>query len=310
MASSALGQTSSPTQAQTAVVAAEFTNNADTNPIVAGDVISFHVYDEPDLDAFHVRVTDSGTVPLLLVGSVKISGMTPGEASIAIADAYMQKHMLRDAHVQVTVETNASTNATVIGYINGLSLTTGAAVPLTSPRPLLTVLAMAGGLSERASRTVTIQHRNPARPRESVYLPQDAARQLDNDPMVDPGDIIVVPRADTVYVLGNVGRPSPVTMNNEDGRLTLIQALTQAGGTLPTSGLRKVQLFRKQNGAYLAMPPINVGKIMKGKAADVPLKAEDAIWIPFSYSKNFLVNAPAITAAVSSAATSGVLYTR
>jgi polysaccharide export outer membrane protein len=277
----------------------------ESTEIMPGDIISVRVFDDVDLDQSHLRVTDAGTIPVLLIGPVKIGGLTPAQASTLVAQGYMNKNILINAHIQVQVESLASSDITVIGSVNGITGTvTGVTFPVNSPRPLLTVLALAGGLNDRASRTVTIQHRDPSAPRVTVTLPVDANEDLNNDPMVYPGDIVVVPRAGIVYILGNVAHAQSVVMN-EDGKLSLLEALSQAGSPLPTAGLHRVMVFRKVSGEYKALP-INVGKILRGTAPDISLAPQDAVWVPFSYGKNILVNAAQITAAISSSA----IYTR
>lgn len=244
----------------------------------------------------------------MLLGPIKVEGMTPGEAASKVATEYMTKNILLNAHVQLTIEAVTNSDVTVFGYVNGVTGTTnGISFTLNAPRPLLTILAMAGGLSDRASHSVTIERRNSDHKRITVELPVDPMKDLDNDPMVYPGDIVVVPRAGFVYVLGNVGTPKMMPMN-EDGKLSLIQAMSQAGGPLPSSGLKRVMLFRKENGQYNPVP-INVGKILKGTAPDVKLEPEDALYVPFSAGKNLLVNASSITAALASSATTGIIYT-
>ncbi len=54
---------------------------------------------------------------------------------------------------------------------------------------------------------------------------------LDQTVMVNPGDKVVVPKAGIVYVLGDVGRPGGYPMTNNDGTLTVLQAIAAAGGT-------------------------------------------------------------------------------
>ena len=197
---------------------------------------------------------------------------------------------------------------TVIGAVNGSTGTiTGAAFPLTTPRHLLSVLAMAGGLNDKASRTVTIQRRDPGVPRLTVTLSLDANDDLDHNPLVFPGDTVVVPRAGYVYLLGNVSHAQAILMN-EDGTLTLLQALSQAGGALPNSALGSVKLFRKSSDNYQSLP-VNLGRILKGRQPDIPLKPLDAIYVPFSIGKNLLINGASITAALASAAATGIIYT-
>jgi polysaccharide export outer membrane protein len=282
----------------------------DSLPIGPGDHITLHVLNVPDLDQPHLRVTDNGEIPLLLLGSIKISGLTPAAAAQRISAAYKAHNFLRDTQVQVTVEEYAASEVTVFGYVVGQSIasqTNGLAIPLSAPKPLLTVLSMAGGLSDRASRTVTIQRRDHSVKPFSIFLPNDPSESLVNDTIVYPGDIVMVPRSGIVYLLGNVGHPTGVYMN-EDGKISLMEALSQGGSPLPTSALRNVMIFRKNSDQYTRLH-VNLGKIIKGKEPDIALKPEDVIWVPFSYGKNLLVNGAAIVAAVSSATATGIVYT-
>jgi polysaccharide export outer membrane protein len=275
-----------------------------------GDRVTVHVLSAPELDQQHLRVTDTGEIPLMLLGATKISGLSPADAGRMIASSYMARHFLRDAHVQVTIEEYGASEVTIFGYVVGQSITAqtnGQAIPLFSPKPLLTVLSMAGGLSEHSSRTVTVQRRDRSIKPFTVFLPNNPAEALANDTLIYPGDIVMVPRAGLVYLLGNVGHPTGVYMN-EDGEISLMQALTQAGGPMTTAALRNVMVFRKNGSQYAPPLQVNVGKITKGAAPDIPLNPEDVIWVGFSYGKNLLINGAQIAAAVGSATATGIIY--
>lgn len=302
----------STAQQISATAATRSSESADVESLTLapGDIITVNFFDNPDMQQQHLRITDDGTVPLLLLGSVKVAGLTPAQADAVIAEAYTNRNLLRNVHVSVTVETYASLNVTVLGYVNGAAgapPTNGMLIPLPAPKPLLTVLAMAGGLSERASRTVTIQRADRNMKSESVFVSVDPVKELANQPIIYPGDTIVVPRAGIVYILGDVGTAKGVIME-QDGKLSLLEALSLAGSTLPNAKTSKLMIFRKSNGEYHAMH-VNMDKIVHGKTPDLQLEAEDVIWVPFSYGKNVLVNIASITAAVSSATASSIIYT-
>ena len=282
----------------------------DSMTILPGDVLSVHVLNVPELEQLHLRVTDQGDLPLMLLGSVSVAGLTPAAAAQKVAAAYRAQHMLRNTDVQITVDQFAAAEVTVLGYVVGQSVTSqtnGTLVPLTAPKPLLTVLSMAGGFNDRASRTVTIQRRDRRLAPFAIYLPNDPMQAIANDVLIYPGDMVMVPRAGIVYVLGNVGRPSAVYMN-EDGRLNLMEALSQGGSTLPNSALRNVMIFHWNAGQYTKLH-VNVGKIIKGEAQSPDLSPRDVIWVPFSYAKNTLISGAQIVAAVSSATATGIVYT-
>jgi polysaccharide export outer membrane protein len=283
----------------------------DSTGIIPGDIVTIHVFDAPELDQVHVRVTDSGEVSLLLAGPVKISGLTAGEASKVIADTYMSKHLLRNANVAVTLDDTsfASHAVTLFGYVGGSQggAANGVSIPLLAARPLMTVLSMAGGLSDRSSHTVTIQRADQSTKPFKVFLPNDPDVDLANQPMIYPGDTIVVPRAGIVYILGDVGLPHGVVMQ-ENGEISLMQALSQAGSPLPNAGLKKVKIFRKADGQYQPLT-VNLGMMTKGKIPDIQLKAEDVIWVPYSFGKNLMINGASIASAIGGATASGIIYT-
>ena len=309
-----MGQETPSVQAQAPV---------DSLPITAGDTVSVHVFEIPDMDQLHLRVTDSGEIPLILLGAVKVAGLTPAAASQVIANAYMAKNYLRDAHVSVSIDDyTSSSSVTVYGFVNGGgtlpgvsplisgglagSNMTGTTLPLDTPRPLLSVLAMAGGLNDRASHTITIKRRDPNIKPFSVRIPNDPDIALANDPLIYPGDIVVVPRAGIVYILGDVTQAHGVVMQ-EDGKITLMQALSQAGSPETNAKLSKLMIFRKTNGQYQSLK-INLGDMVKGKIPDVDLMAEDVVWVPLSLGKNLLINGASILSAVGSATATGIIY--
>ena len=62
-----------------------------------------------------------------------------------------------------------------------------------------------------------------------VELPRNLADDLSGNVDVQPGDTIAVPKAPIIYVVGDVGRPSGLLVDN--GSLTVLQALALAGRT-------------------------------------------------------------------------------
>jgi polysaccharide export outer membrane protein len=65
-------------------------------------------------------------------------------------------------------------------------------------------------------------------------------------------------------------------------------------------------VFRRADGEYKQLS-VDVGKVSKGKAPDIDLKAEDVVWVPYSYGKNLLVNGASIIAALGGATASGII---
>jgi len=118
---------------------------------------------------------------------------------------------------------------------------------------------------------------------------------------VNPGDTIVVPKAGIVYVIGDVARPGGYTMTNNEAQLSVLELIARAGGTTHTAVPSHARLIRKSSSGYvdIALP---LSDMQKGKRADFALQADDMIYVPFSYLKNFAVSGSGIVASAGSAA--------
>jgi polysaccharide export outer membrane protein len=91
-----------------------------------------------------------------------------------------------------------------------------------------------------------------------------------------------VRKADIVYVVGDVGRPSGFLMDS--GTLTVLQAIALAGGTTPTAKLSEARIIRK-GPAGMSETPVHLKKMLSAKAPDMPLEADDILFVPTSTGK-------------------------
>jgi protein involved in polysaccharide export with SLBB domain len=86
-------------------------------------------------------------------------------------------------------------------------------------------------------------------------------------------------------VIGDVGRPGIALM---DHRMTVTEALAEAGGVLQTGDKSKIVVLRRQANGMLSPIPVNVSAIYKGRAADnVYLVPGDQIIVPGNKLKTF-----------------------
>jgi polysaccharide export outer membrane protein len=127
----------------------------------------------------------------------------------------------------------------------------------------------------------------------------DPETSLANNVQVYPGDLILVPRAGIVYVLGEVNRPGGFVMQ-DSGKITLLQALAQAGGASKSASLSKAVLMRKNAQGY-ATTKLHVGKIEKGENPDLELHANDILFVPNNRLKNVLSGTQSVASAIGSA---------
>ena len=260
-----------------------------------GDQIGIQVLEAQELTQ-HPRVTDNGTVPLIVGGDVKVAGLTPADAGNAIAKILVSGQYMLHPHVSVVVEQYATQNVTVIGQVKSPS-----AYPIGTPRPVLAVLALAGGVTDMADRRIEIE-RHGSKERVEYFLSNDSATALDKSPEVYPGDTIVVPKIDVVYVLGDVSRPGGYPMATNNGQLSLLQAVGLAGSRLPHAKADSTRLIRKQPDGTYVEQKIAMSKLENGDMADVALRPDDIVYIPFSFLKNMGTNLAGLVSATGSAA--------
>jgi polysaccharide export outer membrane protein len=261
--------------------------------ISPGDELHISVLDMPELEQTP-RVTDAGDVPVQGIGNVRVVNMTPSEAASAIHDRYLSAHFLNHPQVSVVVDQYATQEVTLIGEVK-----TPGAFPIATPRPILDVIALGGGLSDDADRDILIERHGDQSHPIHYNVNNDAERAIKEQVLVNPGDTVVVAKAGIVYVLGDVNRPGGYTMSNNQSRISLLEALSIAGGPARTAKLGHARLIRKVDHSETQ---ISLGDIQKGKQPDFPLAPGDILYVPFSYAKNLLITSSAGIAGAAGAA--------
>jgi len=259
------------------------------------DMLHVKVLEAPELEQSG-RVTDAGTFPLIVGGSVNVAGLTPSGAAGAIAQALQDGHYLLSPHVSVTIEQTTTQNVTLSGEVAHPGV-----YPLPTPRPILDVIAAAGGLNNIADRKITIE-RHETKERIEYFVSNKSGVALDSGHLlIYQGDTIFVPRAPIVYMLGDVGRPGGYAMTTVDSKLSVLQVVSLAGGTLHTAVPAKARLIRKKDdGTYVELP-LPLSAMQKGKTSDMQLQGDDIIYVPFSYLRNMALGVDELLASASSA---------
>lgn len=254
-------------------------HNADSATRLApGDLLEISVYNVPELTS-KSRISNSGDVYLPLVSNVHVAGLTTEEAEKTIEKRLADGGFVKDPHVTIFVQQSASQGASILGEVARPGI-----YPVVGEQRLFDIISAAGGLTEKAGRSVTLTHRTE--PETQITLP--VTRNLEDSPAsnvpVLEGDTIIVRKADVVYVVGDVGRPSGILM--ESGRLTVLQAIALAGGTTRTAKLGAARIIRKgPNG--ISETPVALKKILEAQEPDVPMQADDILFVPTSASKAF-----------------------
>ena len=262
-----------------------------------GDEVHVQVFDTPELDE-NARVTDAGDLPMVLGGKIKLASLTPNQAARTIEAALIQGRVMYSPRVMVTVTQYATENVTVFGQV-----ARPGAYPIETPRPVVDVLGLAGGLTDLADRHVTIE-RHTSHRQISYYVSNRPEDLLDQKVLVNPGDKVLVAKAGIVYVLGDVARPGGYPMTNNDASLTVLQAVAAAGGTATSAVPSHTRLIRRTAVGGYQSDPVPFSAMQKGKRPDIPLQAGDIVYVPFSYMRNAVLGVTSIAAS----ATGAIIY--
>ncbi len=263
------------TQAKTPATSTDSPDQSALVKLGPGDLIEVGVYNVPEL-ASKVRVSNSGEVYLPLIDYVHVEGLTQEEAQKLIEKRLEDGGFVRSPHVTIFVDEAASQGVTVLGEVTKAGI-----YPDVADHKLYEVISEAGGFTNSASRKIAVIRRNQPDPIR-IDLPRNLADDLSGNIDIQPGDTITVPRAPIIYVVGDVGRPSGLLVDN--GTLTVLQALALAGGTNHTAKLSGARIIRK-GPAGMTETRVAVKKMLEAKAPDITLQADDILFIPVSAAK-------------------------
>jgi polysaccharide biosynthesis/export protein len=282
-------KSASGAQATTPDTAKDSADQSNSVRLGPGDVVEVNVYNVPEL-ASKVRVSNSGDVYLPLIDYVHVDGLTLEEAQTLIQKRLEDGGFVRSPHVTIFVDEANSQSVTVIGEVGKPGI-----YPDAADRKLYEVISQAGGFNATASRKIAVIRKNQTDPIR-VDLPRNLADDLSGNIDILPGDTITVPRAPIIYVVGDVGHPSGLLVDN--GTLTVLQALALAGGTNKTAKLGAARIIRKSPTGVVENK-LEIKKMLEAKAPDVPLQADDILFISVSGAK--IVAARSFEAAMSMA---------
>lgn len=262
-----------------------------------GDELHVQVLDTPEMEQ-HPRVTDAGAVPIEGAGDVRVAGLTPAGAAIAIQNALIAAHYMRHPVVMVTIEQYATQAVSVLGEVKAAG-----AYPIATPRSILDVLALAGGLTPVADRNLVIERHGDPGNLVHYFYSNRANQAIDQQILVNPGDVVLVSKAGVVFVLGDVNHPGGYAMANNESTITMLEALALAGGATKTAKQGQARLIRKEPAGSYSDRTISIGDLQTGKIPDIPMQANDVLYVPFSFGRNLAVlGAGSIAGSAASAA--------
>jgi polysaccharide export outer membrane protein len=281
------------------------------------DQIVIHVTDLDDISDKPLRVDPNGFIDLPLVGRVQASGETieqlKGELAVKLSK------YINFPQIAINLTDDKGHPVSVIGEVNNPGVQ-----QVQGSKHLLEVLSVAGGVKADAGSTVIVTRQmkwgkftqagasfDPTQGVSTLTLPLDSLLNSKNpqeNVVIEPNDVISVPKADIVYVLGNVKKSGGFPLPTK-GNISLLQALSLAEGLDPNAKATKARILRPApNGdGKPGDIPVDITKIYRGEAADVPLFANDVLFVPNSAIK---ANAQHAADAILAITTGLIIYRR
>ena len=241
------------------------------------DVLTINVFDQADLGGKYTVEVD-GTFSFPLIGRVKAGGMTLRgfeiELKKKLADGYF-----KNPQVTVAVETYRSQRVFVMGEVRQPG-----PVPLTGGMTLIEALARAGSTMPTSSGEVAVVRashgaKGPVLPKgdhSGTEIFRASIRDLEAGALqqnieLRDGDTVFVPRAESIYVFGQVKNPGAYALVERD--TTVLQALSLAGGVTENGAMNRVKVIRMVNGEK---------KELKVKLSDM-VRPGDTVVVPERY---------------------------
>jgi polysaccharide biosynthesis/export protein len=241
-----------------------------------------------------LRIDSDGRVTLPFIGRIKLAGMSVSEAEKELTDE-LSKFLLRP-EVALNVVESHSQPVSVFGAVNSPG-----AYQLEGEKTLSEILSMAGGLRKDAGLTLKVTRRAEwgALPLPSAIQDETgkfSVADIDIDGLVRgntpaanieirPYDVISVPQADLIYVVGQVRKPGGFTMTGRGG-LTVLQAVSMAEGLDKFALAKKARILRKSADAGRSEIAVNLEGILAGSSPDLVLQADDVLFVPNSAAKS------------------------
>lgn len=237
--------------------------------IGAEDVLDIQVWGSKDLNQT-VFVRPDGRLSLSLVGEVPAAGKTVRQLQDHLSATYGT--MVKGAVVTVIVK---EIRSRPIYFIGGFA--NPGAMQLTRDLTLLQAISVVGGVVPNADGEKGFLLRgNNKIPIDFTRLVQRG--DLSQNPKLEPGDSVVVPLADVVYVSGEVRKPGAVKYT---GDLTVLRAIIQAGGLTPLAAPGSADILR--GGAEKKEQiRVDLGRIMQSpdENPDIRLQPNDILSVP------------------------------
>jgi polysaccharide biosynthesis/export protein len=277
-------------------------------PIGTGDLLHIDVFDVAELSR-DLRVSDTGDISFPLIpGRIHAEGMTPFQLESQLEQLLVANGLVSHPQVSVFVREQNSQGISIVGAVSKPMV-----YQVIRPTTLLEVLADAGGITDDAGSLVIITR--PTHPAtEKAEAPASSASDASADGVGGPevitiqirdlldsgdskfnvqvygGDVISIPKAGIVYVMGaGVSQPGGYVMLGHGDQITVLRAVALAHGLTGFAKLDDAVIMRTNPvTGQRDQIPVRIKDIEKHKSDDLAMKSNDILYVPDSFGKKAL----------------------
>ena len=248
-----------------------YAQSAENKDYIVGpeDVLDVQVWDNKDMNQV-VFVRPDGKTSLPIVGEIQAAGKTVQELQDYLTAVYSKT--VKGAAVTVIIR---EIKSRPVYFLGGFGKP-GALQLMRNDLSLLQAIALVGGVAPAAEENGFVLRKDKRIPVNFTKLLQKG--DLTQDIKLEPGDSVVAPIADVVYLQGEVKAPGAVKYLPD---LTVVKAITQGGGLTPMAAGGRVDIIRWK-GEKRERIRVDVDKMMRApdENPDVMLKPDDIIFVP------------------------------
>ncbi len=253
------------------------------------DQVTIHVVESDEINGKAYRVDEKGNLDLPFIGSLRVAGLTVHQVEAQVTDKL--RVYIRDPQVSVFLSEMRSQPVSVIGAVN-----TPGVHQLQGHKTLIEMLSLAGGLRQDAGYRIKITRHIewgtiPLKDAAIDPTGQFSVAEVSLKGLMDasspeqnvailPNDVITVPVAEMIYVIGDVKKSGGFVLG-ERNHITVLQALAMAEGLGQAPKVSEARILRIAPGSDTREEVVvDLKKILAGRATDMAMRSNDILFVP------------------------------
>jgi polysaccharide export outer membrane protein len=286
-------------QQEAVVVAPSDRTQAPPDPtyrLGVGDVLTISVLGLEEIREHRAQVDTTGIIDLLFVGRLHVAGLTVEELGKRLTERL--DHYMKNPQISVSLVEYKSQPVSVIGAVAKPGIH-----QLEGRKTLVEVLSLAGGLRQEAGYSVKITRQIEEAGRIPLPTAHDdptgrfsiaevdlpsvmEARNPEENILIRPNDVVSIPVAEMVYVIGGVKRAGAFTLGDREN-ISVLQAVSMANGLAEDAGTQNAKILRTSADSTVRQElPVNLKSILEGKQPDFFMQSDDILFVPTSRMKS------------------------